>query len=190
MGPNEIGPPVLNSQGQRATQMEADTAKQLQDESDRWGDIVIVPFRDTYRDLTDKVAFLFRYALQQGVDNVLKIDDDWCPDMNVVVPVCKQTKTSQARYVGQYLWNGDEYEIMKGRDGTKAKFMTGVGFILSAALARVMFYDDLVHTLLFAPYGTSSDDANIGKWYDYAVVKHPSVQFSRDLVNGLVTQIS
>merc|ERR1711920_966787 len=85
--PNELGP-VLSHQGQRSTQKEADTANKLQDESDRWSDIVIVPFRDAYRDLTDKVAFLFRYALQEGAENVLKIDNDWCPDMNVVLPTC------------------------------------------------------------------------------------------------------
>jgi hypothetical protein len=187
--PNEIGPPIENGQGQRATDYEAEMATKLQDESDKNGDIVITPFRDAYRDLTDKVAFLFRYALQENAQNVLKIDDDMCPDMSVVVKVSKTTTPSQARYIGQYLWNGDEYEIMKGPDGTKSKFMTGVGFILSAKLARTIFYDDLVHTLLFAPYGTSSDDANVGKWYDYAVRKHPKVKFSEEVFEGLATPI-
>merc|ERR1712232_1449503 len=109
-----------------------------------------------------------------------KIDDDWCPSIGVVVDAIKQNDggPSKARYLGQYLWRGDEYPIMLGPDGTKAKFMTGVGFILSRGLAKSMFVDDLVHTLLFAPYGTTSDDANIGKWYDYGQKKHPELEFS------------
>merc|ERR1712072_193587 len=106
--------------------------------------------------------------------------------MEVVVRACQDTTPTSARYIGQYLWSGDEYEIMKGRDGTVAKFMTGVGFILSSSLARAIFYDDLVHTLLFAPYGTCSDDANVGKWYVHASTRHPALQFTRELVPGLV----
>lgn len=188
--PNDESNPISRAQGQVATQLESDLAGSLQEESEKYGDVVITPFRDAYRDLTDKVSFLFRYGLQAGAQNILKIDDDWCPDMMRVQSACDAIIPSQAHYIGQYLWEGNEYDIMKGRDGTVAKFMTGVGFILSASLARAIFYDDLVHTLLFAPYGTSSDDANIGKWYDYAIKKHPELKFSREVVQGLVVPVA
>ena len=59
-------------------------------------------------------------------------------------------------------------------------------------LARTIFYDDLVHTLLFAPYGTSSDDANVGKWQDvrtnsWAIVSHlGNSYFSLKVVRGFM----
>lgn len=188
--PSQVNVPITNDQGQLATDSEAQLAKRLQAESDKYQDIVISPFRDTYRDLTDKVAFLFRYGIDEvKAQNVLKIDDDWCPDMRKVLGAAKKTKPGLARYVGQYLFKGTEYPSMKGRDGTIAPFMTGVGFMLSASLIRAIFFDDLVHSLLFAPYGTSSDDANVGKWVQYAKRKHPELKFSLEVVPNLVWAI-
>lgn len=50
--------------------------------------------------------------------------------------------------------------------------MAGPIYILSAGLARIIVDTDRVHTALFQRYGTSSEDANMGKWAKYASEKH------------------
>ena len=54
---------------------------------------------------------------------------------------------------------------------TVAPFM-GRGYVLSRELARTIFEVDRTHTVLFQPYGTSSEDANVGKWVAHATRAH------------------
>ena len=42
----------------------------------------------------------------------------------------------------------------------------------SRELARTIFEVDRTHTVLFQPYGTSSEDANVGKWVAHATRAH------------------
>ena len=74
-------------------------------------------------------------------------------------------------YLGNYLFKGTEYTIMQGSDGTTAPFMSGWVFGLSQNLAKTIV-KDWMHSILVAPYGTSSDDANLGKWVDWAIHNH------------------
>ena len=50
--------------------------------------------------------------------------------------------------------------------------MSGAIFGLSIDLAKRIVQDDGAHTHTYLAYGTSSDDANVGKWVRYAVLTH------------------
>lgn len=166
--PSFITPDSHRSQGAPATPKEIEVAKALEEEQRIHGDIVVVPFRDMYRDLTDKVTNLMRYGVSQGYANIFKIDDDMCPNVSSVLHHANQSGPGLAYYTGDYLWHGDEYPQMAGPDGTVRPYYSGVCFMVSGDLARIIFEDEADHTLLFAPYGTDSDDANMGKWFAYA----------------------
>lgn len=166
--PSFITPGSHQGQGARATPKEIEVSEELEREISEYGDIEVVPFRDMYRDLTDKIAGIMLYALANGYENVLKIDDDQCANVDNVLGQAKAAGPGKAYYVGDYLWNGDEYPGMIGPDGSHHKYFSGVCYMLTGDLARLIFVDYSAHTLLFAPYGTDSDDANMGKWYAYA----------------------
>ena len=57
---------------------------------------------------------------------------------------------------------------MAGPDGTTAPFHSGPSYVLSSGLARSIFVRDRLHTTFFYAYGSSSEDANMGKWVQYA----------------------
>ena len=57
---------------------------------------------------------------------------------------------------------------MAGPDGTTAPFHSGPNYVLSSGLARSIFVRDRLHTTFFYAYGSSSEDANMGKWVQYA----------------------
>jgi len=164
--PSTIGP-ILRSQGQRATQAEIATSKKLAEESNRFGDLVIVPVRDHYRDTTDKIIWLYQHGLTRNASYIAKVDDDICINVPVFKRLTRYESASDGIYMGFYKFNGKEYDSMKGADGTTASFMSGPIEILSRALAKIIFHDLSNYAALYSIYGTSSEDANLGKWVQH-----------------------
>ncbi|XRB05697.1 hexosyltransferase [Pycnococcus provasolii] len=64
---------------------------------------------------------------------------------------------------------------MRGADGSVAPFMSGAVYGLSIGLAASIIRDVRIHTMSYLLYGTSSDDANMGKWVDYATKRRELV---------------
>jgi hypothetical protein len=160
-------------QGQLATEMEVNISKMLMQEHDQYGDLLLTPNRDHYRDMTEKLLSSIRYSLEQGADYILKTDDEYCINITEVKRLVEERKKNNNElYMGIYQFAGDEYESMKGADGTIAPFMSGWVIGLSRKLAKTIAEDGWNHNLLIAPYGTSSDDANLGKWVDWAIRTH------------------
>jgi hypothetical protein len=160
-------------QGQLATEMEVNISKMLMQEHDQYGDLLLTPNRDHYRDMTEKLLSSIRYSLEQGADYILKTDDEYCINITEVKRLVEERKKNNNElYMGIYQFAGDEYESMKGADGTIAPFMSGWVIGLSRKLAKTIVEDGWNHNLLIAPYGTSSDDANLGKWVDWAIRTH------------------
>ncbi|KAL7554875.1 hypothetical protein ACHAWF_018692 [Thalassiosira exigua] len=159
-------------QGQVSTRKEIDLGHQLLKEHERHGDLLITPNRDQYRDKSEKLLSSLRYAVDQGVDFILKTDDEYCVNVEVAKRLIRSRPLQNEIFMGWIRWNGTEYSVMKGSDGTIAPFMSGWVFGLSQNLAKTIVNDDWVHSMLFSTYGTSSDDANLGKWVDYAVRTH------------------
>eukprot|EP00966_Prymnesium_polylepis_P030509 709997-Prymnesium_polylepis.1 len=61
---------------------------------------------------------------------------------------------------------------MRGADGKATPFISGHVEVLSRRLACTICQEDFAHSLLKAPYGTSSDDANLGRWVAHAERSH------------------
>jgi len=177
-----------HEQGVLATHFEIDLAHSLQNESDLFGDIHMLPMRDSYFDLPSKTLSILRLGVQSRAETVLKIDDDRCPDMAKVLAIASSTPHNVARYVGHYEWNGTEYEIMKGADGSTTPYMSGPGYLLSRALARAVALDNINHSVLYMPYGSSSEDVDMGKWFVHAKQTHPELKSAREAVRGLTRE--
>uniref|UniRef100_A0A7S2PNY4 Hexosyltransferase n=1 Tax=Skeletonema marinoi TaxID=267567 RepID=A0A7S2PNY4_9STRA len=167
-------PPDAHIQGQLATQEEIRVSQELLRESEQYKDILVTPNRDYYRDINEKLLSSMRYAVDQGFDFILKTDDEYCVDIDVVKELIRerQGNSQDDIYMGIHRFNGDEYENMKGSDGTIAPFMSGWIIGLTRNLASTIVGEGWVHSMLVAPYGTSSDDANLGKWVDWATRKY------------------
>ncbi|KAL9180754.1 hypothetical protein ACHAXT_011207 [Thalassiosira profunda] len=174
-----------HTQGALATQIEIETAEKLQNESDAFGDMQMIPMRDTYIDLPSKTLSIVREGALSGARVVLKIDDDQCPDMKTILEIARTTPPNVARYVGTYQWKGTEYTIMQGADGSINPYMSGPAYLLSNALARAVAIDDINHSVLFMKYGSSSEDVDMGKWFEYAKTTHPEFEFKMETISGL-----
>eukprot|EP00747_Dinoflagellata_sp_TGD_P112361 gnl/TRDRNA2_/TRDRNA2_171453_c0_seq2.p1 gnl/TRDRNA2_/TRDRNA2_171453_c0~~gnl/TRDRNA2_/TRDRNA2_171453_c0_seq2.p1 ORF type:complete len:339 (+),score=13.83 gnl/TRDRNA2_/TRDRNA2_171453_c0_seq2:43-1059(+) len=164
--------PDSRRQDRTSTEFEKSISLLLSSEIDTWGDIAMVPMRDTYQDLTDKVIALFKYGLQHTNTRLLaKVDDDTCLDPKLLQKLHEQRTVDQTGtaelYAGMYLWNGTEQAAMKGADGTIAPYQAGPIEILSRKLAHAIFEDASNYQLLYQQYGTQSEDANMGKWVQH-----------------------
>ena len=176
-----------HAQGALATADEIAAAERLQGESDEFGDMQMIPMRDMYNDLPDKTLAIVQHGALSGARAVVKLDDDMCPDISKVLNIARKTPSNVARYVGIDLWKGTEYKSLQGADGSIAHYMSGPVYLLSAALAKAVAIDDINHSVLFMKYGTSSEDVNMGKWFEYAKTTHPELRFKRETVYGLAT---
>jgi len=174
------------SQGAQATTSEIEWAEKLTDELEIYNDIYFLGFRDTYRDLTDKTSGIMDFALKHRHQSILKIDDDRCPNMEVVTGLVETLQPADALYAGVYQFEGTEYTSMTGPDGSIAPYFSGPCYLVSSALAKAIFETDRAHTMLFAPYGTDSEDANFGKWFGYEKQHHTdNLNYKRLSVNDL-----
>jgi len=187
-------------QGVFATEMEIELAQSLQHESDIFGDIQMLPMRDSYFELPDKTLSILRHGLLLqnnnnnggggAAESILKIDDDHCPNMTKVLSIASTTPRNVARYVGFYRWKGTEYTIMKGADGSIDPYMSGPGYLVSRALAQAVAVDDINHSVLYMPYGSSSEDVDMGKWFAHANRTHPELEFVYEVVKDLIKKVS
>jgi len=175
---------VSTSQGQIATPWEQKMSENLRKEAHTYGDILPVPYRDLYRDLGDKTLALLQHAKSLGVGHVLKIDDDRCPNATTLESIALATKPNSARYIGAYLWKGNEYKGMIGPDNQVVPYFGGPIYIFSAALVSAVL-DDPADTVWWFSYGTSSEDKVTGQWFEHAKNRHPELRFTREIMNHL-----
>jgi len=163
------------AQGQLATPKEMNVSFDLLKEVEEHGDVLIFAGRDYYRDMSDKLLNVLKYGVEQGADYIFKSDDEYCLNVTVAQELIKKHETESPGselFVGGYHWQGDEYESMKGPNGEISRFFSGALFGVSKELARLIVGPDWHHNVLTALHGTSSDDANLGKWVDYAAKVH------------------
>eukprot|EP00038_Savillea_parva_P009118 m.181352 g.181352 ORF g.181352 m.181352 type:complete len:353 (-) comp15238_c0_seq1:116-1174(-) len=148
----------------------------LEEEATEKGDLELVPMRDMYMDLTNKLLQLFRYGYYEtNADYIIEHDDEYCMRTDVALQLIEdheKNKPDHELYAGNYHWRGDEYAIMKGADGSITPFMSGWCSFLSRKLMGYILERDWAHTVMAGPYGTSSDDANTGRWVNHMVKAH------------------
>lgn len=179
---------VSTGQGQLATAWEQNVSNNLTTEARMYGDILPVPYRDLYRDLGDKTLALLQHGKSLGVRNVVKIDDDQCPNVTTLEGIARTTKPDCARYLGGTLWKGTEYKSMTGPDNQTIPYIGGPLYVLSAALVRAIL-DDPADTVWWFPYGTSSEDKVTGQWFEHAKRRHPELNFSREKTGHLSIRV-
>lgn len=180
-------------QGQIATEQEINVSEALLEEHKTFGDVMITPNRDQYRDLTEKMMSMLRYGVGQDVDYIFKVDDEYCLNITLAREMICDHETNHENkelYVGWHMFHGMEYpSLMRGPHNETAPFMSGWVIGLSRNLTKTIVERDWHFNILKASYGTSSDDANLGKMVQRAILKHNiSVHFSVDA--GLVSKIS
>lgn len=169
-------------QGQLPTEKEGQVGQMLLEEQEQYGDILVTPHRDYYRDLNEKLMGVMRFGVEAGVQYIVKVDDDRCVNVTQVhAMIDKHEEIQQGKelYGGVHGFRGDEHEMMKGPHGEVAPFMSGQLIILSRGLARIIVGPDWMYNILKVNYGTSSDDANLGKMIARAEEVH-NVSVSRE----------
>lgn len=179
-----------HDQGSKDTQSERDMAKALLAESDQFGDIHFINYRDQYMDLTNKLLGIFKYGFYHTTaDYIGEHDDEYClnPEtLKKMIDGHNRAKPGQELYGGNYLWKGDEYKAMVGVAGMVSPYMSGWCSFLSRKIIGHIVDDDWAHTVLANQYGTQADDANTGKWVAYAQEHHGvDVDFRSD--RGVIT---
>lgn len=166
-----------HDQGGYATEREQDLAQALFNESQAKMDIEFVPMREAYADLSDKLLAILRHGyFNTDATYFGEHDDEFCVDpsslLSEVNDCNKNKEDGEECWVGSYWFQGDEYDSMKGVDGSLAGYFSGYGSLMSRGLAKYVVDVDYAHSALHAPYGTSADDANLGKWIQYAMDQH------------------
>ena len=165
-------PHDAHAQGQLGTAKEHELSEKLLSEYQEYGDILFLPHRDYYRDMTEKLIGYLKYDFDYvGSDFVFKTDDEYCLRLGVIDRLIEKHKKDHGEkelYAGTFLFQGTEYESMKGPHKELAPFMSGASFGISKGLVKDIISDHWAHTCMYHAYGTSSDDANIGKWISYA----------------------
>jgi len=164
-----------HAQGLKATEDEQRWSAQLMSESLKHGDLLVVPSRDLYVDLTLKTISWLEWGVNQArYDYIVKTDDEYCLNTTELDRLVDGHRGHEL-YFGVYEHSGTEYSSMRGADGSVAPFMSGAVYGLSIGLAASIIRDDRIHTMSYLLYGTSSDDANMGKWVDYATKRRELV---------------
>ena len=152
-----------HAQGQLGTKKEHEVSEALFNESSHYKDILLLQHRDYYRDMTDKMLAYMRYDYEHVKSRFLfKTDDEYCLHIPTAMEIIKQ-KAEKEMYVGTHLFKGTEYAIMKGPHGEIAPFMSGAVLGVSRGILKSII-KNWDYSAMYHIYGTSSDDANLGKW--------------------------
>lgn len=162
-------------QGQRPTERETNISLMLLEEQSHHGDILVTPNRDYYRDKTEKILGVLRYGVEKGAKYIIKPDDDYCVNVTktkLAIQKHEMEHPSAELYAGVNYFKGTEYASMKGPHNETAPFMSGHLIVVSRKLAMTIVGPDWMQNILKAAYGTSSDDANLGKMVARARTLH------------------
>lgn len=167
------------------TDEEQRLAKMLLEEVNLHQDIVILPMRDTYMSLPDKLFQSFQYALwdYQETPYLGTHDVEYCVDMRNAMQVIERFEESHGchdaknctedkrhyLYAGHMLLPGRQ---SKGAEGKSRPFFSGWGYFLSRGLVSLIVEKDRSHSVLNGIYGTSADDVDMGKWVAFASHTH------------------
>ncbi|GES89551.1 beta-1,3-galactosyltransferase 6-like [Rhizophagus clarus] len=138
--------------------------QKLLDESERYGDIIIVPTSDTHDNLSRKVYKGFEWSNKYAFDYIVKTNDDVFVRMDIVSHELQELGPDK-----KYYWRGLSYwniparnaEIKSAAFGYKLPifppFTAGTFYILSRDIISLLVTDA---PRLF----TKNDDQNLGIW--------------------------
>eukprot|EP00039_Didymoeca_costata_P020581 m.341769 g.341769 ORF g.341769 m.341769 type:complete len:358 (+) comp20488_c0_seq1:225-1298(+) len=167
-----------HSQGGFDTDEERKSELHLFEEQKIYKDMEFIPFRDQYMDISNKLLNLLRFGYYHtSARYIMEHDDEYCMKVDVIKDIIKKFESNKKDpetqlYAGNYLWQGHEYDSMKGVEGLVAPYFSGWGSFMSRGLVKSIVETDAAHSILFGLYGTVMDDSNTGKWVQYAQNEH------------------
>lgn len=145
-------------------------------EAERHGDLEVLPMPETAGNKIAKASAVFYAGLHSGASFIVRADDDFCVNASSLrdqlAALSEFAESDGEVYSGLYEFQGTEYRSMFGPDNTSAPFFSGPFYVLSRGLAHAIFVRDRLHTALYGSYGTSSENANVGKWVQHAERRH------------------
>jgi hypothetical protein len=179
------------NQSSVATAEERADEASLLEESQLHHDIEFVAFRDLYDDLPNKMISILKYGVERTTaDYIMEQDDDFCASPAVIDKVIYRF---EQRSQGEELWAGsywfDHNGQTAGADGKLASYFSGNGHFMSRNLVKRIVEDDYDHTILNGLFGTSAEDATLGKLVEYAEAKH-NITVDRVENNNILDAIS
>ncbi|KAM7296356.1 putative galactosyltransferase [Ixodes scapularis] len=82
-------------------------SRAVQDEATKYGDVVILPYEDTYRNLTYKFVYGMKWTLEfcPSVKYIVKFDDDMVANLVRVVRYLRRLRASPGSEIHCYVWN-------------------------------------------------------------------------------------
>lgn len=177
-----------HDQGGRNTSSEQQDSRTILDEVEKFNDIVVLPMRDQYMSLPEKTFSALKFAVDTWPQTqyVGLHDVEYCMRPEVAQKEIeafeaeKATASYDQLFAGIYYWNGTEYKMQKGPGNETAPYFSGHGYFMSRALASTIVSADRTHSILYGVYGTASEDADLGKWVQYAEQHH----------NGMATKMA
>lgn len=175
--PNDQGHVMTgHDQAAKDTDHERKLSQLLLEEAEREKDIVVIPERDAYQDLSDKTLHILLHSYETvGAEYLAMNDDEYCAEPGPLLAAIAKHEAKDNNtelYAGAYMFRGTEYLSMRGPHNETAEYFGGHSIILSRGLLKLIVGADRAHSILSAPYGTQSEDANVGKWVRYAKEKH------------------
>lgn len=176
-----------HNQGAYATEEETRLAHNIIAENRKHGDMHILPMRDQYMDISNKLIGIMAYGYWfTNATFIGAHDDEYCLDAKKTLALASHTE-GQLLYGGHYKWTGTEYEGMTGPSGMVAPYFNGYALFLERELVRYAIIRNWDKVVLHQEYGTSADDANMGKWVALAKQKYGlNVKLVQDLISDEV----
>jgi len=150
----------------------------MQEENAVYGDIQFLDVSESYAELPAKSVTFFRWFAQTFCCserprywNVMKLDDDSWPNLNMLLPHLDKIKRnpSTLNYIGGMLWNGPVLRKGKWAETASEKlfplnkyptYAAGAGYIMSMDLARK--FDEIVGETGIKLL--RNEDTTIGTW--------------------------
>eukprot|EP00438_Fugacium_kawagutii_P014194 Skav207960 [mRNA] locus=scaffold108:570434:571252:+ [translate_table: standard] len=159
--------------GVLATDWEVRQATQLRNESMVHEDLYFAHFPDAYVAEQSKTFALFEYGYSLGASYVVKMEDDACVDASMLLLKIAEHEHYARKGGAAALYAGHQLvSWTKGRDGMNDPYYSGLCYVLSQDLLRLILIEDEANTVLWAPYGSFDEDAETGHWVAFAINHH------------------
>mmetsp|Transcript_101935 Transcript_101935/g.186729 ORF Transcript_101935/g.186729 Transcript_101935/m.186729 type:complete len:391 (-) Transcript_101935:82-1254(-) len=150
----------------------------LNDENEKYQDMVLLPVKDSYEGLTNKTLTIMQWAAGNSrAEWFMKLDDDSWPHLEALARHLQGLGDARYAYSGAFLWNHPVLHDGKWaeKESYQAKvyppYAVGSGYMLSRKLVKrfvrdVYFNETNRHNLL------RNEDSEIGVWIDRMEDKH------------------
>merc|ERR1719174_3195745 len=108
-----------------------------------------------------------------GAKFIVKMDDDMCIFVDKFLASVQARRDPTFAYISNHFWRKMVYPAQQmGVNKDFVPYMSGPIYALTFPLAKLIAFDDNDHSALYPMYGSSSEDADMGRWVRYARKRH------------------